>query len=270
MAQLSINELTTYRWSFEQDVAYCSAAEVPAIGVWRQKLSDYGEEKGAELLAETGIAASSLLWAGGFTGDEGRTFVESVADGREAIQTAAIIGAPTLIVYSGARAGHTRNHARRLLRNALAELAPLAAEEAIELAIEPMHIGCGSEWTFLSDFDETIELISSLEFPNPKLAFDTYNWGFENSVVERLAELTPWIASVQLGDGRQPPQGEQNRCPLGEGSVPLDSIVNTLLTNGYDGFFDVKLMGEDMESIDYHELIKRSKEMFEAQLQARS
>ena len=68
MARLSINELTTYRWSFEEDVAAFQSAGVPAIGVWRQKLSDYGEAKGAELLVESGLAVSNLLGAGGFTG----------------------------------------------------------------------------------------------------------------------------------------------------------------------------------------------------------
>jgi len=45
MAQLSMNETTTYRWSFEEDVAACAAAGIPAIGVWRQKLSDCGQAK---------------------------------------------------------------------------------------------------------------------------------------------------------------------------------------------------------------------------------
>ena len=47
MARLSINEMTTYRWSFEEDVVQLRAAGIPAIGVWRQKLADYGEAKAA-------------------------------------------------------------------------------------------------------------------------------------------------------------------------------------------------------------------------------
>src|SRR4051794_35720367 len=80
MTRLSMNELTTFRWSFEQDVAQYLAAGFGAIGVWRQKLSDYGEEKGIELLAESGLQVSNLLWAGGFTGSDGRTFRESIED----------------------------------------------------------------------------------------------------------------------------------------------------------------------------------------------
>ena len=63
-----MNELTTFRWSFEEDVHNYAAADINAIGVWRQKLSDYGEEKGIELLSEYGMQVSNLLWAGGFTG----------------------------------------------------------------------------------------------------------------------------------------------------------------------------------------------------------
>ncbi len=47
MPQLSMNETTTFRWSFEEDVAQYAAAGISAIGVWRQKLSDFGTQKGA-------------------------------------------------------------------------------------------------------------------------------------------------------------------------------------------------------------------------------
>ena len=60
---LSMNEMTTYRWSFEEDVARYRAAGIGAIGVWRQKLSDFGEDKGVELLAESGLKVSNPPWA---------------------------------------------------------------------------------------------------------------------------------------------------------------------------------------------------------------
>ena len=84
MGQLSVNETTTFRWSFEEDVSNYAAAGVPAIGVWRQKLSDCGETRGIELLAESGLKVSHLLWAGGFTGSDGRSFRASVEDAAEA------------------------------------------------------------------------------------------------------------------------------------------------------------------------------------------
>ena len=89
MAVLSMNETTTFRWSFEEDVANYAAAGIPAMGVWRQKLSDFGEEKGIELLADAGLKVSHLLWAGGFTGSDGRSFRTSIEDASDALETAA-------------------------------------------------------------------------------------------------------------------------------------------------------------------------------------
>ena len=85
MAELSMNETTTFRWSFEEDVANYAAAGIAAIGVWRQKLSDCGQAHAVELLARHRLKASHLLWAGGFTGSDGRSYRESVDDAIEAL-----------------------------------------------------------------------------------------------------------------------------------------------------------------------------------------
>ena len=96
MARVSMNEMTTYRWSFEEDVLHYAAAGIRGIGVWRHKLSDYGEEKGIELLAEHRLEATSLMWGGGFTGSDGRSHRESIDDAKEGLRTAAHYGTPTL------------------------------------------------------------------------------------------------------------------------------------------------------------------------------
>ena len=80
--------------------------------------------------------------------------------------------------------------------------------------------------------------------------------------MQRLPEIVPWIAIVQLGDAKQTPCGEQNRCRLGEGRLPLREIVAALLDAGYRGFFDVELVGEDLEHPDYRELISHSQRFF--------
>lgn len=262
MAALSMNETTTFRWSFEEDATNYAAAAIPAIGVWRHKLSDYGEAKGIELLSETGLKVSHLFWAGGFTGSDGRSFRASVDDAADALRTAAALAAPTLIVYSGARAGHTYNHARRLFKDALAELAPMAAELGITLAVEPMHPGCAAEFTFLTAIDDLLALLDTVGSPQVKMVLDTYHLGFDAGLPARIPQLADRIAIVQLGDARRPPAGEQNRCRLGEGVIPLGQITAALARSGYDGYYDVELIGEEVEAIDYPALLDHAKRAF--------
>jgi sugar phosphate isomerase/epimerase len=262
MARLSINEMTTYRWPFEMDVERLAAAGVPAIGAWRQKVVDCGEEKAVRLLADHGLAVSNLLWAGGFTGSDGCSFQDSLEDAAEAIRLAGALRAGCLVVYTGARAGHTHSHARRLTRDALRELAPLAERHGVTLCIEPMHASFAGEWTFLSSIKDAIELIEAVESPGIKLAYDTYHFGLD-VCSRQLSAWAPFIGIVHLGDCRATPNGEMNRCRLGDGIVPLRENIAALLSGGYRGDFDVELLGEEVETADYSELITHSKAMFE-------
>ena len=269
MERISVNELTTFRWSFEEDVANYVAAGIPAIGVWRQKLSDFGEEKGIELLADNGLRVSNLLWAGGFTGSDGRTFRESLADATDAIRLAGDLHCTCLVVYSGSRAGHTRNHARRLLTSALVELSTAAAEHNVALAIEPMHPACAGDWTFLTSVDDALEIIDQVGSPQIKLAFDTYHLCHDDRMVDRLESLVPHVAIVHIGDTKAAPDGEQNRCRLGEGQLPLGEIVARFDAAGYRGYFDVELLGEEIEATDYRQLICHCKRTLDEMLSSR-
>lgn len=254
-----MSELTTYRWSFEKDVEQYAQAGFEAMAVWRRKLSDFGEEKGADLIADYGLAVSSLLWAGGFTGSDGQSFTENIEDGHAAIDLAGLLRANCLVVHSGSRAGHTRNHARRLLTSALKELLPHAEDAGVVLVLEPMHERCASEWTFLTSIDETMTLVDQFASPRLKVAFNSYCFGCDGATVVTLPHLAPYVGLVQLSDARRDPDREQERCPLGEGIIPLDNIVLALTESGYTGFFEVELMGPEIETADYAELLRASR-----------
>jgi len=262
MPRLSINEMTTYRWSLDEDVRNYTAAGIPAIGVWRRKLSDFGEERGIELLKDSGLAVSNLLWAGGFTGSEGHTFRESIEDAAEAIRLAAQMSARCLVVYSGARAGHTHNHARRLLIQALSELAPVASERGVTLALEPMHPDCACDCTFLTSLSDAKVIVDHVASPCVCLSFDTYQLGGAPGIHDELRKLAPRIAIVHLADGH-PPGEEQHRTPLGRGCVPLKELLCALREGGYDGDFDVALFGDEISPGCYQNLLRETKVEFE-------
>jgi len=263
MPRLSISEVTTYSWSFQRDVRTFARYGVPAMGVWRQKLADYGEEKGAELLAEMGMDVSNVYFAGGFTGHDGRSFQEAVEDAEQAIETAALLQAECLTIYTGARAGHTKSHAKRLMQTAFEKLLPVAEENDVVLALEPMHIRAGADWTFLTDLDATLRYVESFGSPHFKLAIDTYHWGRSRKFYSLIRDLVPQLAIVFLGDASASPDEEQNRCLLGEGGISLERMVTTLVEHGYDGCFDVRLMGEELETLNYPQVIEHSCRYYE-------
>ncbi|MEQ8837749.1 MAG: sugar phosphate isomerase/epimerase family protein, partial [Lacipirellulaceae bacterium] len=247
MPTLSMNELTTYRWSFEEDVRRYLEAGYEGIGVWRQKIEDYGLERGVDLLAESELKVTNLMWAGGFTGNDGRRMPESVDDAAEAIRLAASMNAGCLVVYPGGRNNHTYRHAERLLRNAFDQLLDVAEDAEVDLAIEPLHPACAADWSFLTDLESTIAFIDSCQSQRLKLVLDAYHFGHDRSVLANLEEFASYIGVVHLGDFNEPHSRELNRCPLGEGRVDLDALIEGLLEAGYEGDFDVELLGSEIK-----------------------
>ena len=263
MQRFSANEFTTMRWSFDEDVRNYLQAGFDGIGVWRQKLADFGEEKGAELLADSGLPVTSLFWVGGFTGSDGRSFNESVADALEALQLAHFLGARNLVVHSGPRHGHTRNHSRRLLTDAIRAMLPLAEEFGVRLALEPMPTQCASGWTFLNSLEDARTFVDSMGSDYVRLVLDTYYFGDRPSLLEELESLIPYLAVVHVSDASESPAAEQRRRRIGDGHLPLALLVNTLHAKGFDGEFELELMGEDLEVADYFELIKGERNAFQ-------
>jgi sugar phosphate isomerase/epimerase len=263
MNRLAVSEITTFRWSFEEDLLHYGEAGIRSIGIWRQKLADFGEERGIELLKHNGWHVSSLQWAGGFTGSDGGTHDESIDDACEAIRLAHAMNAPCLLLHSGSRGVHTHKHARRLLRTAIDQLLPLAEALQVCLALEPMPREAGTDWTFLHDWDETLSLMKDVGSDYLRAVLDLYYWGHDEQTIARLPELAPKLTLVQLADSHQPPQLEPNRCPLGDGNIPLHAITEQLNAAGYRGSYEVELMGEEIEATDYRELLNRSQQTFQ-------
>ncbi len=263
MPMLSMNEVTTYRWPLEEDVRRYAAAGYEAIGVWRQKLADYGEEAGVDLIAESGLRVTNLGWAGGFTGSDGRSLEESVQDAAHAVRLAGALGAGCLVVYPGGRNNHIYRHAERLLRSAIEQLLDFAADAEVILAIEPMHVACAGCWTFLTDLETTVEFLDSFHSPFLKLVFDAYHFGHDRAALGRLTQLAPYIGVVHLGDRIEPHGVDQDRRPLGEGALKLDELIRGLIDAGYTGDFDVELIGRNIQQSDYDSILRSSLDFFE-------
>jgi sugar phosphate isomerase/epimerase len=262
--RLSLSEMTTYRWSFAEDVLAYQRAGIGAVGVWRPKLSQFGDERGVELIVDCGMSVSSLSWAGGFTGSHGHSFQESVDDARDAIEVAAALGSGCLVLVSGARAGHTLNHARRLLLDALQLLVEPAAALGVQLALQPVHPRLAGECSFLTSLDDTLEVIDRCGSDAVSLAFNVYHLWHEPRLIERIPAVAPLVSIVQLSDWRAGSQSEHDRCLPGDGEVPLDDVVAAFSAADYRGYFELEIWSEELWNSNYEQVVQECQSRFAA------
>lgn len=259
---LSLHQITTYHWSLLDAVTEYQDSQIPSIGLWRFKLDDFGKERSIELLNDSELTVSSLSWAGEFTGAKETRLSDSLQEARETILLAEQLNAPTVVIASGSRNGHTHQHALSLLLEALAALCEFADQHNVTLALQPMHQQLASEWTFLTTLDQTLNVLDVCQHPRLKLAFDVWHLWREPNLLERIPELIPYTAIVQLSDSPQVPQSLNDRQQLGHGTIPLQDIVQTFQRAGYSGPYEVILQSPEIWKCDYKQLIEDCKTKF--------
>lgn len=251
MFDVAVSELTSPRWDLQDEVERAAAHGFDAISLWRPKVSDVGAATAAAVVATAGIRVSSLQWAGGFTGGDGRSFAESIDDALEAIATAATLAAPVLIVHSGCRGGHTRSHAARLLMQALETLAPVAGRAGVTLALQPTHPAGAAGCSFLGGLAEAVELVDRFADPAVRLALDIWHVGDSPELSPLLPRLAEATAVVHVADRCGPPSVAADRLPPGHGCLPLERLVGDLIAHGYRGAVEFDPVGEAVEILGY-------------------
>lgn len=262
MIDAAISQLTTSRWELPEEIARLADHGFGAVSLWRVKLSDVGAGAAARMLEAAGMRVSSLQWAGGFTGGDGRRFAESLADAVEAIEAAATVAAPVLVVHAGCRGGHTLAHARRLLLEALGVLAPVAARAGVTLAVKPMHAAAGA--SFVTRIEDALELVETVASPAVRLAVDFWHFADDAGLVRSLPRLAAATAVVQVADRVGPPTADLERLPAGWGCLALQSLALGLVDAGYAGAFEFDPVGEGASAAGYAAVLAETRRVADA------
>jgi sugar phosphate isomerase/epimerase len=247
MLRASVSERTTFRWDLADELDAVVRHGFDAISVWRPKLSDLPQGEARRMLVAAGVRVSSLQWAGGFTGSDGRSFRESLTDAQEAIYEAAELGTNVLLVHTGCRGGHTLGHARRLVQESLERLAPIAEEHGVRLALKPTHPAASAGCGFITELEEAGRFVDTIGHPSIGLALDVWHFGGERSFLSLLPSIVHQVLVVSLADCRGAPTADHERLAPGDGSLPLGRILECLAHAGFDGDVEFEFFAEPTE-----------------------
>ena len=270
MRQISVSQFTTYHWTFEEDLLRYQTLGYDSIGIWRRKIDDFGHRNAIDMLYDSSLTVSSLNWAGGFTGSDGRSYIDAIDDAVDAISLASKLNAETLIVHPGARNNHTNTHAFRLLESALAQLTPVAEDYGVKLSIELIPGFVESPWTFVHSFSQIDQLLNSFASEQLGLVLDLYHAGLNQPTLDRLEQFADRINLVQLSDRIDSAIVEENRLLPGQGSVDLAAWITKLDALNYTGPIELEVHGVGVEGIDYFERLDLSYDYLRHQLPVQS
>lgn len=266
MRQISVSQFTTCYWTFKEDLLRYQALGFDSVGLWRQKVDDFGHRDAIDLLYESKMNVSSLSWAGGFTGSDGRSYVEALEDAFDAIALASKLNAGSLIVHPGGRNKHTNSHAYRLLESALSRMVPIAEDYGVKLSIELIPGFVESPWTFVHSFAQIDQLLDLFPAEQLGLVLDLYHVGLNQPTLDRLEQFSDRIDLVQVADRTDTSNSEENRLLPGEGNVDIAAWISKLDSMNFNGPIELELHGSGVEGIDYFDRLDHSYDFMQQQL----
>ncbi|MGW3566368.1 sugar phosphate isomerase/epimerase family protein [Streptomyces sp. NPDC000941] len=261
LTRLSLNQETIKQWSLPELAEGCVKAGVPGVGLWRAPVQEYGVEAAARLIRDAGLAVTSLCRGGFFTAIDPAERAAALADNRAAIDEAATLGTDTLILVSGGLPSGSRDlfAARERIADALAELAPYAAERGVRLAIEPLHPMYASDRCVVSTLAQALDLAERFPADQVGVVVDTYHLWWDDTVADQIARAGAGgrIASFQLADWITPlPEGVLlGRGQLGDGAVDFRWFRERVDATGFDGPIEVEIFNPALWARDGAEVL---------------
>jgi sugar phosphate isomerase/epimerase len=246
LGRFSFNQATAKYWPLDELVAGCVEAGVPGIGLWREEVAEFGLTSAAKLIHDAGLAVTSLC-RGGFFSTEGW-----YDENRRAIDEAATLGAPVLVLVSGGLPVGSRDvdAARAHVGDAVGELVPHALAAGVRLAIEPLHPMFCSDRCVVSSLGQALDLAAPHPTQAVGVVVDTYHIWWDDQVWAQLARAgaEDRIACFQVADWITPlPEGVLlGRGLPGEGCVQLRRFREAVDATGYTGPVEVEVFHADV------------------------
>jgi sugar phosphate isomerase/epimerase len=244
LSRLSFNQITADPWSLEQVVRNCSGSDVPYIGVWRHKL-DGDVAKAAAVIRSKGLRVSSVCRGGWFSAPTAKERRERIADNRVAIEEAATLGAPVLVIVSGPANGQTLQDARATVLDGLMEVLPDAQKTGVILGIEPLHPMYAAERSVVVTLKQANDIVEQLSSAAAGVVIDAFHVWWDPEVMPQIERASGKIAGFHVSDWPVPLPGIlMGRAMMGDGVIELRRLRQAVDAAGYDGPIEVEIFNE--------------------------
>lgn len=252
--------MTTKPLSLADAVAAYADAGVPGITVWRQHLESIGPAAGRELIKDAGLETVSLCRGGFFPAETQAARDEALDDNRRAIDDAAELGAPLLVLVCGAVPGMPLEESRNQIREGIEAVLPHAESAGVRLAIEPLHPMYADSRSAINTLGQANDMIEAIGSAGLGVTVDVYHLWWDPSLESEIARAGESIFSFHVCDWRTPTRDLLNdRGLMGEGCIDIPQIRAWVENAGFTGYNEVEVFSDEFWATDHIDYIERIK-----------
>jgi sugar phosphate isomerase/epimerase len=236
--RVSIDQACSIRLSFSEDIALWHQLDIDLVGLTSPKLELV--EWDTTILTDARIRVSSV-------GTEPRLLLRS-------LKFAAAVGAKTVWTCTGPLGPRSWEQAADDFCHQIAPAVALSQDLGINLALEPTN-SMRSDVSFIHTMRDTCFLARSAGIG---VVLDFYTCWYERGIETLLRDNIDLLMLVQVCDYQIGTFNTPNRSVIGDGDLPVEGLIAMSLDAGYDGIFDLEILGPKIEAEGYKSAIQRS------------
>jgi len=259
--RISLNTISSLRWPLDDDLAMLDRLEAPHFGFPLLKIGSE-IEAGIDRIRNSGrsvscvaasTAAASLL-----------TEEDALGVLAPAIDVADALNSPLCYFTSGTTPdGMSTDQACEALASALPPSIDYARSKGVRLAIENNSVTNRS----LGFVHTLVDTIRVCEQTGLQICLELQNCWYEQDLPRLFREHVSLFGIVQVSDFRVGEDLRLNRRVLGDGSMPLVWMIEALLEAGYEGLFDIEVIGPCIDREGPESALRRSAEWLSERLE---
>jgi sugar phosphate isomerase/epimerase len=228
--------------SFGEDLALWADLGIDDVGLIAPKLEVFGWEGSRQAVLEAKLVVSSM--------SAYRTGII------ESLPFTAAVGCDVLYIVSGSFGTARWEEAAETFCQEMAPVVAQAKKFGVRLAVEPTN-PMRSDVSFVFSVGDAIDLA---RMTGIGIVVDFYSAWYERDLEELVRTNIDLVALVQIGDYKLGTFDIPNRCAIGDGDIPVERLLGMVLDAGYEGTFDLEILGPTIEEEGYRGPIVRSVE----------
>ena len=263
-SKLCVHTQTSKPWSIEECFTHFSAAGIKGISIWRHLLDGKDLKSIKAILDAHKMEVVSLVRGGFFPAVEPEKRDLALESNRMAIEQAAVIGAPLLVLVCGADPRQSLEISRQQIKQGITALIPYAKSKGVKLAIEPLHPMYAGDKSAIVSLGQANNICEAIASPWVGIAIDVYHLWWDNQLKNEIMRCgkNKNLLAFHICDWRVPTIDFLNdRGLMGEGCIPIRRIRTWVEEAGFEGYNEVEVFSERLWAQDqklYLEDIKKS------------
>ena len=255
---LSVNTATVRKQAgLLEIVEACARHDIAAISPWRDQVAAAGLDRAGRAIKDAGLKLSGYC-RGGLVPATGEHVAAARDDNRRAVDEAATLGAPCLILVAGglpqfARPGSMPSKdivgARKMIEDGIAELLAHARQANLPLALEPLHPMYAADRAAVNTLAQALDIAERLDAGGTALgvAVDVYHTWWDPDLHAGIARAgrDRRLVDYHVCDWLVPTRDMLNdRGMTGDGVIDLRRIRQAVEEAGYTGFIEAEIFSD--------------------------